>query len=321
VKRVKKISGLLSVLWSSTKGKVVVVFGGAVVVGVVVLIVSGGVASTVGGRNESGVERSGNRTVESGGTSQGGDLFATLPPAAGRSPQPGPNGQIEIGGPGIPANTGDHVSPEHPETTPNPLTGLAVFPVPVPHAKLTVPLFDRLTVGQCASSRVPESRAYANDLINYLYTWDSRVAEWDRFETPLRDLWNVTVGVGSAGPDAKWTRESTWKNRLRSFGFGVNEWANWKRLGVRSEVRVNSVLTSAGRASAPLNTSDYAVRLQYDLTVTRSVDGMPSQSTSVTAFVLVYAPCPAEDVMPARFRSSFVNLQAADFGQQVQEER
>lgn len=215
-----KITRTLKALWSTKKGKAAIFLAAFLVVALTVLVVGGALVNSRHAPAGHAASRTPGHAANPSDPGTGSsDLFATSGPTRTGSPQPSADGTVDIGGPGIPANTNTLVNPDAPETTPDPSTGLAAFPAPVPHSKLTVPLEQRWTVQQCASSRVPEARAYANQLIGYLFTFDTGRADWSDFVTPLHDTWNETVGGYGNGPDQKETPGSSWDNRISSLGY------------------------------------------------------------------------------------------------------
>ena len=309
-----KITRTLKALWSTKKGKAAIFLAAFLVVALTVLVVGGALVNSRHAPAGHAASRTPGHAANPSDPGTGSsDLFATSGPTRTGSPQPSADGTVDIGGPGIPANTNTLVNPDAPETTPDPSTGLAAFPAPVPHSKLTVPLEQRWTVQQCASSRVPEARAYANQLIGYLFTFDTGRADWSDFVTPLHDTWNETVGGYGNGPDQKETPGSSWDNRISSLGYSEQQWQQWANRGMTSEVRINAVTTTAGNGARPATTS-YETRLTYDVTITRSVPGMEPQSEQKTIFVVMVAPCSAEYVVPPAFRDKLTSLQMGDFG-------
>lgn len=308
-----KIQQTLKALWSSGKGKAALITLGIAVLAAATLVIGGAIVQspTQGRGTPEKPTPSSTPTAAAGEGSA--DLFATAAPTRTGSPQPAADGTVDIGGPGIPANTNTLHDPDQPEAVPDAATGLVAFPQAVPLSKLTVPLESRFTVQQCASSRIPESRAYANQLINYLFTFDASKADWSSFVTPLHDTWNETVGGYGNGPDQKETPGSSWDNRISSLGYSAEQWQQWQARGMRSEVRINAVTTTAGSGARPATTS-YQTRLAYDVTITRSANGLEPQSQQQTIFVVMVAPCTAEYVVPPVFRDTLTSLQMGDFG-------
>lgn len=309
-----KITRTMRALWSTKKGKAAIFLAGFLVVAVAVVGVGGAlVGSRTAPTTRAATHAPGHSANPADAGTGSSDLFATTAPSRTGSPQPSADGTVDIGGPGIPANTNSLVNPDAPETTADPSTGLAAFPAPVPHSRLTVPLEQRWTVQQCASSRVPQARAYANQLIGYLFTFDASRASWSDFATPLHDTWYETVGGYGNGPDQKETPGSSWENRISSLGYSEQQWQQWANRGMHSEVRINAVTTTAGSGARPATTS-YETRLTYDVTITRSAPGIEPQSEQQTIFVVVVAPCSAEYVVPPVFRDKLTSLQMGDFG-------
>lgn len=302
--------GTVRNLWSSTRGRVAIVLSGLLVIGLVAAVVAVSVTPPAPKKDAGLAVPPVTQEPATNPSANGEDLFEMLPPTSPTAPPVADNGITDIGGPGMVANQHEAIYGQGPMASPNPATGLMPAPKKVPVEKLIVPLNENLGDAQaCASPRVPQSRAIANQTLAYLYTWDSSKASWDAFIGPLQKLWDETAHPTRDGTAMKRSLGSTWDARMDSFGFSPRQWAAWAATGIRSEVEVNQVVTLAGITNG---VRAYAVRVQYSVTVTRSAPEVEPQSRQETVWVDVYAPCPAAESLPP-WHENLHYLQVGDF--------
>ncbi|MGP6204716.1 hypothetical protein [Microbacterium sp. F2] len=215
------------------------------------------------------------------------------------------NGQVDVGGPGIPANVDGWVDPDEPEAKPNSETGLTEWPAEVPFDELTVPEYDDVPVAECAASQIPEARAMGNDIVDYLFTWSTSRATFDQWAAPMDREWNRLFGYyGGDGMNGKGDTGLV-EDRLKSIGISESTWAGWAQNGVRSEVRVNQVVTTAPNHSL--------MQLDYTVTITRAGDGIKPESAVQTVTVVLTAPCTHENWPSAASTWDMTGLQLFDF--------
>lgn len=305
----ERMRGTLEQLWSTSRGRAAVI-----VAGLLVVAVAAGIALvSLPGQKEPvdpGLEVP-PVSSEPPASSDTEDLFELLPPSSPVQPPIAENGQTDIGGPGMVANGPEPVYGLGPMATPDAVTGLMPVPSKVPVEELIVPLTERLGDAQaCASPRVPQSRAIANQMLAYLYTWDASKATWSDFIDPIEALWMETAEPKYPGfGPMKVVLGSSWPERLESFGFSEAQWNAWAAAGVRSQVEINQVVTLAGHEGG---VRPYAVQVQYLVTVTREAPGIEPQERHELVSVDVYAPC-LKATYPLSWQPSLMFLQAADF--------
>ena len=197
------------------------------------------------------------------------------------------NGQVDIGGPGIPANVDGLVNPPDPEAVPDLATGLAPWPAEVPLAELTTPMLPGVPVRACASPASELGRAMGNAIVDYLFTWDASKTSFAQWVAPIEREWSRTAGYyGGEGSDSKYGAY-TFTDRLEWLELTREAWTAFEASGTRSEVRVNAVTTTmSGR---------HNLQLIYTVTVTHlSADGLDI-STTRDVEVWLTAPCPHDD--------------------------
>lgn len=306
----ERMKGTLEQLWSTSRGRAAVIVAGllvvAVVAGIALLSVPGQQKPVDSGLEVPPV------SSEPPASSDTDELFELLPPTSPVQPPIAENGQTDIGGPGMEANGPEPVYGHGPIASPDAVTGLMPVPSKVPVEQLIVPLTERLGDAQaCASPRVPQSRAIANQMLAYLYTWDAAKATWSDFIDPIEALWMETAEPKYPGfGPMKVALGTSWPERLESFGFSEAQWNVWAAAGVRSQVEINQVVTLAGVSQAGV--SSYAVQVQYLVTVTREAPGVEPQKRHELVMVEVYAPC-LKATYPLSWQPSLSFLQAADF--------
>ncbi|MDR5700961.1 hypothetical protein [Agromyces aerolatus] len=204
-----------------------------------------------------------------------------------RPPAIAENGQVDIGGPGIPANVDGVVDPAEPEATPDPETGLAPWPAEVPLADLTTPMLPGVPVGECASPASVLGRAMGNAIVAYLFTWDTTKTSFADWVAPIEREWSRTAGFyGGEGSDGKYGAY-TFADRLAWLDLTPEAWSAFEADHANSEVRVNAVTTAMS--------GKHNLQLVYTVTVTRSgADGLSVSSTRDVEIWLT-APCPHDD--------------------------
>lgn len=305
----ERTKGTLKQLWSTTRGRAVVIGAGLLVVavaaGIALLSIPGQQDPADAGLEVPPV------STEPPAQGDSEDLFELLPPASPVQPPVAENGQVDIGGPGMAANGPEPVYGLGPIASPDSVTGLMPVPAKVPLEELIVPATERLGDAQaCASPRVPQSRAIANQMLAYLYTWDASKASWSNFIDPIEALWMETAEPKYPGfGPMKVVLGSSWPERLESFGFSEAQWNAWAAAGVRSQVEINQVVTLAGHQGG---VRPYAVQVQYLVTVTREAPRVEPQTRHELVSIDVYAPCPKTEY-PLSWEPSLKFLQASDF--------
>lgn len=292
------LTGTLRELWSTGRGRFVVIATGALTLIVIGAIVAMNVAIAPAATTPAPATQSGPSE----------DLFpgaSAETPESGGAPVIMDNGQVDIGGPGIPANVDGWIEPDAPEAKPGAESGLASWPSGVPLDELTIPSYTEVTVAECAAPQIPEARAMANDIVAYLFTWDSRLASFDEWGAPVDREWNRLFGYyGGEGMNGKGDAGRL-EDRFTSIGASESAWTGWARNGVRSEVRVNQVVTTAPHRSL--------LQLDYTVTITRAGDGLAAESAVETVTIVLTAPCAHDNWPSPASRWDMTGLQLFDF--------